>query len=211
MTHEPPGMKSGEPARRTTQTASLAAVVAAVMLTACAGKPPAPPPPTPEQLASKMLDEIAGYALWVRRQPDAALREELARVEALPAEPHNLLRLALVVGQRQSELYDAERTAQALVSVAASGPENASQVQLAQLLLGLLPREERSCGEAVCEQKLSELVQLEERRRRELSARIESLRNDLEAERAQREKLESQLEALKSLEEQIKNRDGPQP
>jgi hypothetical protein len=185
-------------------------VAATLLLAACAGKPPATAAPTPEQLASALIDEIAGYALWVRRQPDAALRAELARVEALPPEPRNLLRLALVVGQRQSELYDAERTAQALVSVAASGPENAAQVQLAQLLLGLLPREERSCGEAVCEQKLNELVQLEERRRRELSARIEALRNDLESERTQRLKLESQLEALKSLEEQIKNRDGPQ-
>jgi hypothetical protein len=204
-------LKLGETAPRFAGASGLVAVVAgALLLVACAGKPAAPPAPTPEQLASALLEEIAGYALWVRRQPDAALREELARIEALPAEPRNLLRLALVVGQRQSELYDAERTAQALVAVAASGPENASQVQLAQLLLGLLPREERSCGEAVCEQKLGELVQLEERRRRELSARIEALRNDLEAERALREKLESQLEALKSLEEQIKNRDGPQ-
>jgi hypothetical protein len=204
-------MKAGEPARRSAGTPGLAVVVVgAFLLAACAGKPAAPPAPTPEQVTSALLDEIAGYALWVRRQPDAALREELARLEALPAEPRNLLRLALVVGQRQSELYDAERTAQALVEVAATAPRDAGQVQLAQLLLGLLPREERSCGEAVCEQKLSELVQLEERRRRELTARIEALRSDLEAERAQREKLESQLEALKSLEEQIKNRDGPQ-
>lgn len=188
----------------------LVAVALALLIGACSSRPVAPPVAPKELQAGALLEEIAGYGLWARRQSDAVLRQELARVQALPPDPPHLLRLALIVGQRQSELYDAERTAEALAAVAASGPENAAQVQLAQLLLGVLPREERTCGEAVCEGKLNELVQAEERRRRELSARIEALRNDLEAERAQRAKLESQLEALKSLEEQIKNRDGPQ-
>jgi hypothetical protein len=69
---------------------------------------------------------------------------------------------------------------------------------------------ENSCAATECEEKLNTLVEVEERRRRELSARIDALRAELESERGQRAKLESQLEALKSLEAQIKNRDEPQ-
>jgi DNA repair exonuclease SbcCD ATPase subunit len=74
----------------------------------------------------------------------------------------------------------------------------------------VVPLETGQCAAQECEEKLTTLVQLEELRRRDLSARIDALRGQLESERNQREKLESQLEALKSLEAQIKNRDGPQ-
>lgn len=189
----------------------LGACAVAVLLAACGGAPSKPPgAATGSEAAGKMISDVAEYAIWARQQPDEGLREELTRLEAMPETPDQVLHVALIVGQRQSGLYDPERTARLLARLAGQGPESSLHVQLAQVLLGLLPKEERYCGEAVCEEKLTLLVQMEDRRRKELTNRIDALRSELDNERAQRAKLEAQLEALRSLEEQIEKRDGPQ-
>jgi hypothetical protein len=188
---------------------SVILLLAFLLLAACGGSPVKSPDAKPDQ-RGQVLQEIADYALWVRQQSDEALRAELARLEGSGESPVTTLQLALITGQRHSELYDPERTARLLAQVAGTGPENSVHAQLAQALLGVLPSMENSCAATECEEKLNTLVELEERRRRELSARIDVLRAELESERGQRAKLESQLEALKSLEAQIKNRDEPQ-
>jgi hypothetical protein len=185
------------------------ALIGASLLVACRGTPPVKISPPGTEQRGPLLQEVADYALWVRRQSDEILRVELARLEASPDSPERSLSLALILGQRQSSLYDPERTAQLLAQVAGQGPEDSVPVQLAQALLGVLPPTTRNCAATECEEKLNTVVVMEEQRRRELSQRIDALRVELESERGQRQKLESQLEALKSLEAQIKNRDGP--
>jgi len=189
--------------------AALALIVAA--LAGCRGAPVQPDPAVlKEQAAGKLVAEIAEYAIWVRRQSDETLRDELARLEQAKDSPDEVLRITLIVGQRQSALYDPERTARLLAGLTSQGSDASVHAQLAEVLLGLLPPEERVCGEAVCEEKLTLLVQMEERRRRELAGRLDTMKIELDTERAQRAKLENQLEALKSLEEQIQNRDDPE-
>jgi hypothetical protein len=188
---------------------ALALVLAGVA--GCAGTPAEPDPAAlKEQAAGRLVGEIAVYAIWVRRQSDETLRDELTRLEQAKNSPDETLRMTLIVGQRQSSLYDPERAARLLADLASQGADAAVHAQLAEVLLGLLPPEERVCGEAVCEEKLTLLVQMEERRRRELAARLDAMKIELDTERAARAKLENQLEALKSLEEQIQNRDDPE-
>lgn len=186
------------------------AFLGAALLVACRGTPALKTSPAGTDQRGPVLQEIADYSLWARQQSDEILRVEVARLEATADSPDRSIRLALISGQRQSTLYDAERTSQLLARVAGGGPEDSVQVQLAQALLGVLPPITRNCAATECEEKLNTVVQMEEQRRRELSARIDALRAELDSERGQRQKLESQLEALKSLEAQIKNRDGPQ-
>lgn len=186
------------------------ALLSVALLAACRGTPPTKVSPPGGEPRGRVLQEFADYSLWVRQQPDDVLRVELARLEATPESPDQSLRIALISGRPQSALYDAERTAQLLARVAGEGPDDSVQAQLAQALLGVLPAVTRNCAATECEEKLNTVVQMEEQRRRDLSARIDALRAELESERGQRQKLESQLEALKSLEAQIKNRDGPQ-
>jgi len=180
------------------------------LLLGCGGTPVNPGAQSGPDERGRVLQEIADYSLWVRQQPDEVLRSELERLEATADSPGRSLHVALITGQRQSALHDPDRTAQLLAHVAGEGPENSVYVQLAQALLGVLPPFQRQCAATECEDKLMTLAELEERRRGELTTRIDSLGRQLEAERNLREKLENQLEALKSLEAQIKNRDGPQ-
>lgn len=186
------------------------ALFGASLLVACSGTPAVKTSPAGGDQRARVLQDIADYSLWVRQQSDEILRVELARLEATGDSPDRSIRLALINGQRQSSLYDPERTSQLLARVAGAGPEDSVQVQLAQALLGVLPPVARNCAATECEEKLNTVVQMEEQRRRELATRIDALRAELESERGHRQKLESQLEALKSLEAQIKNRDGPQ-
>ncbi len=179
-------------------------------LAACRGNPSTPGAQGSAVEPDKVLQEIADYSLWVRQQPDEVLRGELQRLEGTPESPGRSIQVALITGQRQSALYDPDRTAQLLARVAGEGPDASVHVQLAQALLGVLPSFQRQCAATECEDKLMTLAEVEERRRHELTTRIDSLGRQLESERNLREKLESQLEALKSLEAQIKNRDGPQ-
>ena len=187
----------------------VAALLATALLYAgCKRTPTAPPAKQDER--GRALQEIADYAVRVRQQSDEELKAELEQLQAAPESPGRALRMALITGQRQSALYDPDRTAQLLAQVAGQGPETSVHVQLAQALLSVLPVEQRQCAATECEEKLTALVQVEELRRRDLTSRIDSLGRQLESERRERAKLESQLEALKSLEEQIQNRDGPQ-
>lgn len=202
-------MCNQRPERRLPRGAALA-VLACLVLLGCRGNPAAPGAPPKADERGSVLQEIADYSLWVRRQPDEVLRGELERLEGTPDSPGRSLQLALITGQRQSGLYDPDRTAQLLARVAGEGPDTSVHVQLAQALLGVLPSFQRQCAAKECEDKLMTLAEVEERRRSELTTRIDSLGRQLEAERNLREKLESQVEALKSLEAQIKNRDGPQ-
>lgn len=186
------------------------ALLGVALTVGCGGTPAIKSSPAGTDQRGRVLQEIADYSLWVRQQSDEILRVELARLEATGDSPDRSIWLALINGQRQSSLYDPERTSQLLARVAGAGPEDSVQVQLAQALLGVLPPATRNCAATECEEKLNAVLQMEEQRRRELAARMDALRAELESERGQRQKLESQLEALKSLEAQIKNRDGPQ-
>lgn len=201
----------GTASRAALRALAAAALLIALGIAGCSGAPNAPDARTRQaEAADRLVSEAAQYALWVSQQPDEVLRDQIASLETKWDSPEEMLRLALILGKRDSALHDPDRTARILARLAEEASQASVHAQLAQVLLGLLPREERSCGEAVCEEKLNLVVEMEERRRRELAARIDALRHELESERAQRAKLESQLEALKSIEEQIQNRDGPQ-
>ncbi len=195
---------------RLTALLQIAAVSALLALAGCRGTPSTPGAQAGADEHDKVLQEIADYSLWVRQQSDEALRGELQRLQDTSESAGRALRLALITGQRQSALYDPDRTAQLLARVAGEGPDTSVHVQLAQALLGVLPSFQRQCAATECEDKLMTLAEVEERRRNELTTRIDSLGRQLESERNLREKLERQVEALKSLEAQIKNRDGPQ-
>src|SRR5688572_9853720 len=200
-------MNNLRPDRRFLRLA-VASFALVLSVAGCRGTPTAPPAKQDER--GRVLQEIADYSVWVRQRTDDELKVELAQLQAAPESPGRSLRMALITGQRQSALHDPERTAQLLAQVAGQGPETSVHAQLAQALLGVLPLEQRQCAATECEAKLTALVQVEELRRRELTSRIDSLGRQLDSERRERAKLESQLEALKSLEAQIQNRDGPQ-
>src|SRR5215510_5129983 len=141
---------------RFSATPALALALVLAGLAGCAGQPPEPDPAAiKEQAAGKLIGEIAEYAVWVRRQSDETLRDELTRLEQVKNSPDETLRMTLIVGQRQSALYDPERAARLLAELTSQGSDASVHAQLAEVLLGLLPPEERVCGEAVCEEKLT--------------------------------------------------------
>lgn len=196
----------GTVARARLRASATFALVIALGIAGCGGAPKAPDvDPGQAQAARRLIREAAEYTLWVRQQPDSALSEQIALLETKWDTPDEMLRLALILGQRDSALHDPDRSTRLLARLA-EGPQDSLHAELARVLLGMLPLDERSCGEAVCEEKLNQLTEMDEQRRHELVSRIDALRHELESERAQRAKLENQLEALKSLEEQIQNR-----
>jgi hypothetical protein len=178
-----------------------------LLLAACQSSPKKP---EKSEYASSaiLLGGLSTYARTVRQDDDAALLAEQARLEALPASPARDLRLAMLLDQEGSALYDPERATQLLdATVKAPGADPAERA-FADLLLAINGDTPRSCNESGFTQDLVERLATEEQRRADLTTRLESTRQDLEAERSQRAKLEKQLEALKSIEAQIKNREN---
>jgi hypothetical protein len=166
-------------------------------------------PEKPEHPSSAMLlGGLSSYARTVRQDDDAALLAEKARLEALPASPARDLRLAMLLDQERSALYDPERATRLLDDTVKEPGADPAERAFADLLLAMTGDAPRACSESGFTQDLVDRLATEEQRRADLTARLESTRQDLEAERSQRAKLEKQLEALKSIEAQIKNREN---
>jgi hypothetical protein len=190
--------------KRTTRFSLLSA---SLLFAACHSAPEKPD--RPEHASSTMLlGGLSSYARTVREDDDATLLAEKARLEALPASPARDLRLAMLLDQQRSALYDPERATQLLDDTAQASGADPAERAFADMLLALNGDAPRSCSESGFTQDLVERLATEEQRRADLTARLESTRQDLEAERSQRAKLEKQLEALKSIETQIKNREN---
>lgn len=181
----------------------------AALLSACHTTPSAPPGATHACAASaQALSGLSDYARQLRQQDASALLAEKARLEALPASPARDLRLALLLRQSGSEVYDPERAMSLLQQTALEPAAEPAEREVAQTLLTSVTPRPQSCEQTGYTQELADRLSAEEQRRQELSARLESTRQELESERSQREKLEKQLEALKSIETQLKRRES---
>jgi hypothetical protein len=160
--------------------------------------------------AAGVLAGLSGYAAWLARQHDAQLGGERARLEAEPASVERDLRLALLHGLRTSSIYDPQLAAQSLIRIATAEPQTSVHGQLAQILFTAQP-DPQACRETRQLTALSGQLAIQltdaQVRGETLRLQLEAARRELEIERAERIRLESQLKALKSLEEQIKGRD----
>lgn len=179
-----------------------------MVVSACRSTPPAAAHESASQCRAPMLDSLSDYARNLRHQDADALQAEKTRLEALPESPSRDLQLALLLGQDNSALYDPGRAAQLLVRTASQPSATATEQALAEILFASVAPKPKSCEATGYTQELANRLIAEEQRRQELAAKLESTRQALDTERAQREKLEKQLEALKSIEEQIKNREN---
>jgi DNA repair exonuclease SbcCD ATPase subunit len=160
------------------------------------------------QCRDPQLDALAVFAQGLPQQDAAALTAERDRLEAAPPSADRDLRLALLLGQQGSPLYDPQAAATLLTRVSSSAPADSAQKTLAGMLSATLPGGPQRCSDSDQVRELAAQLSVEQQKRAETAARLDSVRQELDAERAQRAKLEQQLEALKSLEEQIKNRDN---
>jgi DNA repair exonuclease SbcCD ATPase subunit len=164
------------------------------------------PKPDAAPSSSEQLASLGEYALTLRQQDEPTLRAEKDRLEAAPASTDRDLRLALVLGQHLGA-YDPERAASLLAQLSVSESVDPTSKAIAQMLLTSVQGGPGHWIESDEFRELTAQLSVEQQKRQETAARLESVRQELDAERLQREKLEQQLEALKSLEEQIKNRD----
>ncbi|HKE43309.1 MAG TPA: hypothetical protein VKB41_02105 [Steroidobacteraceae bacterium] len=180
---------------------------ATLLLAACHSHPPKSD--KPEHASSEMvLAGLSSYARNVRQEDDAGLAAEKTRLDALPKSAARDLRLAMLLDQERSALYDPGRASQLLDDAAHASAAEPAERAFADMLLATAGAEPRSCSETGFTQDLVQKLADEEQRRTELTTRLENTRQELEAERTQRVKLEKQLEALKSIETQIKNREN---
>jgi len=194
------------------RAAALACAFACLTLTGC-GTPLQPegsvgPTGSPRQI----LADAAGYASWLARQPDSLLERERERLQAEPESPDRNLRLALLHGVRSSAVYDPQIASRLLIRIATDEPEGSVHGQLAQILFTGQP-DPKACQETARLNALStglanQLTEVQAQSQN-LETQLEVARKELETERAERARLESQLKALKSLEAQIKGRDEP--
>ncbi len=160
-----------------------------------------------------MVADIAGYAAWLVQQHDSDLAFEAARLYAAPDTVERDLHLALLHGMRTSAGYDPELSARLLLQIVTREPPDSVHGQLAQILFAAQP-DPQACREA---QRLTELsaqlaTELTDARihGKDMRTQLETMRQELHTARNERARLESQLKALKSLEEQIKGRDQPE-
>lgn len=167
--------------------------------------------PAPAQCSDPQLESLATYAVTLRQGDEAALLAEKSALEGAPPSSERDLRLALLLAQHNSPAYDPEGAARLLAQVSSSTPPaDHSSKALAEVLSASLAGTPRNCTDTEEFRDLTWQLGAEQQKRQEIAGRLESTRQELDAERAQRAKLEQQLDALKSLEEQIKNRDnGP--
>ncbi len=164
--------------------------------------------PAPAQCRDLFLDSLADYALALRQHDDAALLAERDRLEAAPPSPERDLRLALLLSQYPSSGYDPARASQLLQNLSAESAADSVYKSMAETLFSAVAGGPGSCADSDQVRELASQLSVEQQRRQEATARLETARQELESERAQRARLEQQLDALKSLEEQIKNRDS---
>ncbi len=155
-----------------------------------------------------LLESLGDYALSLRQQEEAALAAEKERLEGTPPSAERDLRLALLLGQHTSQSYDPEAAARLLMQVSTSASEGSVARPVAEMLFTSLPGAPGRCADSDEVRELAAQLSVEQQQHQETTARLERAREELEAERVQRAKVEQQLDALKSLEEQIKNRDN---
>jgi hypothetical protein len=166
------------------------------------------PQPAPAQCRDLFLDSLADYALALRQHDDAALLAERDRLEAAPPSSDRDLRLALLLSQHPSSAYDPERASKLLQTLSADSASDSVHKSVAETLFSAVASGPGSCADSTQVRELATQLSVEQQRRQEATARLENARQELESERTQRARLEQQLDALKSLEEQIKNRDS---
>jgi DNA repair exonuclease SbcCD ATPase subunit len=159
------------------------------------------------QCRNPQLEALGEYALTLREQDEAFKIAEKALLEAAPPSADRDLRLALLLGQRASAAYDPYEAARLLLQVSTSDTADPASRAVADMLFTSLQGGPPNWADSDEFRELTAQLSVEQQKRQETAARLESVRHELENERAQRAKLEQQLEALKSLEEQIKNRD----
>lgn len=187
----------------------MAAGLALSLVAACRSVPrESASQPAATQCRDLLLDSLGDYALGLRQQDDAALTAEKERLESAPQSPERDLRLALLLGQHTSPLYDPGRASRLLARLSSESESDSVHKALAEMLYTSLPGGPRRCADSDEVRELAAQLSVEQQRHQETSALLEDARQQLEAERAQRARLEQQLGALKSLEEQIKNRDN---
>ena len=186
----------------------LMTVLALGLLGACRSTPREEPAQAAAvQCHNPQLEALGGYALALRDQDEAFKIAEKELLEAMPPSGDRDLRLALLLGQRDSAAYDPYEAARLLLQVSTSQTADPASRAVADMLFTSLQGGTQDWADSDEFRELTAQLSVEQQKRQETAARLESVRQQLDAERAQREKLEQQLEALKSLEEQIKNRD----
>lgn len=166
------------------------------------------PQAAPVQCRDLFLDSLADYSRTLRQDDDAALLAERDRLEAAPPSPDRDLRLALLLSQHPSSAYDPARASQLLRTLSTDSPDDSIHRSVAETLISTVDGGARRCEDSDQVRELATQLSVEQQRRQEATTRLESARQELESERTQRARLEQQLDALKSLEEQIKNRDS---
>jgi DNA repair exonuclease SbcCD ATPase subunit len=160
------------------------------------------------QCRNPQLESLGTYALALRQQDETSLLAEKEKLEATPASVDRDLRLAVLLGQQGSPVYDPQSALRLLSQLSSSAPPDSVQKAFVDVLFAGLPGVAQTCADSDEFRELAAQLSAEQHKRQDTAARLENVRQELEAERAQREKLEQQLEALKTLEEQIKNRDN---
>jgi hypothetical protein len=185
----------------------LCGLAIALWLSACHTNPPLPVDTRPTA-STALLGNLSNYARQLQEQDAPTLLAEKARLESLPDSPARNLRLALLLGDEHAAFYDPERTTLLLARTANEPNADPAERSVAEVLLASTPRTPRSCEETGFTHELAERLSAEEQRRQELAARLETTRQELDAERVQRSRLEKQLEALKSIETQINSRES---
>jgi hypothetical protein len=189
----------------------LAAIGCILLLAACAGAQKRGESLRAQKTAAEALASLSDYTQWLGGQAEAERSAERDRLEALPESAERNLRLALLFGQRNSVLYDPDRSTSLLMQMTSAESTATIDRQLAELLVSMQPHPNYSCKDSERLSKLSselaaQLVE-EERQRLDLTGRLDATHQQLETEHNERERLEKQLQALKSLEATIKGRD----
>jgi len=188
---------------------SIAIGLALGLVAACRSVAPDPASRlAPTQCRDLFLESLADYALALRQHDDAALLAERDRLEAAPPSPDRDLRLALLLSRYPSSAFDPERASQLLQNMSSESAADSVHKSVAETLFTTVADGPGSCADSDQVQELAAQLSVEQQRHQEATARLENARQELESERAERARLEQQLDALKSLEEQIKNRDS---
>jgi hypothetical protein len=180
----------------------LAVAIGCFAIAAC--QPGALIGPQRSSAASAELASLARYGNRVRQSSAVELereyRELLTQMTTSSA-PGTRLRLALLLSVPDAEFHDRDEALRMLTDLVAApeGEPRATQ-DFAELLYSLL--NERTCVTAP-DRPLAELLIAERERNRRLGTELDATRATLAAERAHRETLQGQLDALKSLEERL--------
>jgi hypothetical protein len=162
----------------------------------------------PTQCRDLFLESLADYAQALRQHDDATLLTERDRLEAAPPSPDRDLRLALLLSRYPSSTFDPERASRLLQSLSSEPAADPVHKAVAETLFTTVAGGPASCADSAEVRELAAQLSVEQHKREEATARLEDARQQLEGERAERARLEQQLDALKTLEEQIKNRDN---